>query len=108
MDQKLVDRLRRLAVVGMVSVLCGGSPVLAGSNPHGNPNCPGKSCEDHGNAKGHGRPNCPGKSCDSNGNPGGPIACTADADCPFSTMPKRPYRSSRCGGAAVVRMSTGR
>ncbi len=82
MDQKLVDRLRRLAVVGMVSVLCGGSPVLAGSNPHGNPNCPGKSCEDHGNAKGHGRPNCPGKSCDSNGNPGGPIACTADADCP--------------------------
>ena len=51
MDQKLVDRLRRLAVVGMVSVLCGGSPVLAGSNPHGNPNCPGKSCEDHGNAK---------------------------------------------------------
>ena len=82
MDHKLVDRLRRLAVVGMVSVLCVGSPMWAASNGHGNPNCPGKSCEDHGNAKGHGRPNCPGKSCDSNGNPGGPIACTADADCP--------------------------
>jgi len=79
MDQKLVERLRRIAVVGMVGLLCAGSPASASNGKakgHNKPNCPGKSCDSHG------RPNCPGKSCDSNGNAGGKLICTADADCP--------------------------
>jgi len=69
MDQKLVDRLRRTAVVGMVSLLCAGSPAWAG-NGHGN---------------GHGQPNCPGKSCDSHGKKNRKDLCTTDADCADGT-----------------------
>ena len=35
MDHKLVNRLRRSAAVGMVSLLCAGSPLWA-NNGHGN------------------------------------------------------------------------
>src|SRR5437016_507747 len=69
MDQKLVDRLRRTAMVGMVSLLCAGSPAWAG-NGHGN---------------GHGQPNCPGKSCDSHGKKNRKDLCTTDADCADGT-----------------------
>ena len=80
MDHKLVDRLRRTAVVGMVSVLCAGSPAWASDNGQG---------KSHGDACRQGQAacradkakNCHGKSCQSHGNPGGRTVCTADADC---------------------------
>ena len=80
MDHKLVDRLRRTAAVGLVSILCAGSPAWASDQgpdkSHGDACRQGQAACRADKAK-----DCHGKSCQSHGNPGGRTVCSTDADC---------------------------
>jgi len=80
MDHKLVDRLRRTAAVGLVSILCAGSPAWASNQgpdkSHGDACRQGQAACRADKAK-----DCHGKSCKSHGNPGGRTVCSTDAEC---------------------------